>query len=292
MFINRNDHEIYYIQWRPVLMCYCAIAHWNFAELYFIKIVQCKLLILLKILRIIVSDHASLQTVIAVFVHQRSFKHICSHHSRTCWSRTRPKTLHFATQHATDGIHMPIAVWGVGGLWTMESDAMACDPLVQHSKDRNELLKQAGPNCYSTLTSTQHFGWSCTVQHSHADKMAVIPFCGHITWSSTCLSLRTTLFSPLVPYMHNCRSSMPCRSLNATAWQTCFPETNHSAPFECTRLLILRPLASTRHTCTSFHILTLLGSSALTEQGITLDIAGDTRDVTVGAYVYAICLEM
>ena len=55
---------LFRIQWRPVLMCYCATAHSNFAELYFIKIVQCKLLIVPKILRIVVSDHASLQTVI------------------------------------------------------------------------------------------------------------------------------------------------------------------------------------------------------------------------------------
>ena len=44
------------------------------------------------------------------------------------------------------------------------------------------------------------------------------------------------------------------------------------APFECTHLLILRPFASTRHTCTSFHVSTLFGNSALTEQGITLTL--------------------
>ena len=37
-------------------------------------------------------------------------------------------------------------------------------------------------------------------------------------------------------------------------------------------LLILRPFALTRHTCTSFHVSTLFGSSALTEQGITLTL--------------------
>ena len=86
-----------------------------------------------------------------------------------------------------------------------------------------------------------------------------------------CSSLSTTLFYPLVPYTHNRRSSKPCTSRNVTVWQTCFPETNHSAPFECTHLLILRPFAS-RHTCTSFHVSTLFGSSALTEQGITLTL--------------------
>ena len=47
------------------------------------------------------------------------------------------------------------------------------------------------------------------------------------------------------------------------------------------RLLILRPFASMRHSCTSFHISTLFGSSALTEEGITLTLLM-TRHVTVG----------
>ena len=100
--------------------------------------------------------------------------------------------------------------------------------------------------------------------------MEVILCCGHITWSSTCSSL--TLFSPLVPYMQNCPSTLPCMSRNVTVSQTCFPETNHSDPFECTHLLILHPFTSTRHTCTSLHVSTLFGSSALTEQGITLTL--------------------
>ena len=37
-------------------------------------------------------------------------------------------------------------------------------------------------------------------------------------------------------------------------------------------MLILRLFMSTRHTCTSFHVSTLFGSSALTEQGITLTL--------------------
>ena len=37
-------------------------------------------------------------------------------------------------------------------------------------------------------------------------------------------------------------------------------------------LLILCPFVSTRHICTTFHVWTLFGSSALTEQGITLTL--------------------
>ena len=154
----------------------------------------------------------------------------------------------------------------------MEADAIACEPIVQPSQDDDKLLKPTGPNPCSTPTSTQYCGWSFTVRHGHTENMAVIPCCGHITWNSTCSSLRTTLFSPLVSYTHNCHSSMPCTSRNATIWQTCFPETNHAATFECTHLLILRPFASTSHTCTSFHVSTLVGSSALTDQGITLTV--------------------
>ena len=125
---------------------------------------------------------------------------------------------------------------------------------------------------------TQHYGWSCTVRHGHADKMAVIPCCGHIMWSSICSSL---LFSPLIPYMHNCHSSMPCTSCNVKVWQTCFLETNHSTPFESTHLLILCPFASRRHTCTSFHVSTLFGISALTEQGITLTLLVVTQEMSL-----------
>ena len=149
---------------------------------------------------------------------------------------------------------------------------MACEPLVQPSKDGNELLKQQVQSHCSTPTSSQHCGWSCTVHQGHAGKMAVVLCCGHITWSSTCSSLCMTLFSPLVPYTPNCCSSIPCTCRNVMVWQTCFLETNHSAPFEWTHLLVLHPFASTRHTCTSFHVSNLFGSSALTEQGITLTL--------------------
>ena len=205
-------------------------------------------------------------------VHQCSVKHVCCQHCRTCWRRTRPKTLHLATQHVSDGIHMSIAVWGIGGLWSIEADAMGCEPLVQPSNTATNCWSRQVQTCCSTPTSTQHCGWSCTVHHGHTNKMVVILCCGHIAWFSTCSSLCMTLFSPLFPYTHNCRSSMPCTSRNITLWQTCFPENNHSAPFECTHLLILRPFASTRYTCTSFHVSTLFGNSALTEQGITLTL--------------------
>ena len=101
--------------------------------------------------------------------------------------------------------------------------------------------------------------------------MVVIPCCGHIMWSSTCSSLCTTLFSPQVPYTHNSIAACPVRAaMSQYDRQTCFPDTNHSAPFKCTRLLKLHPFASTRHTCTGFHVSTLFGSSVLTEKGITL----------------------
>ena len=75
---------------------------------------------------------------------------------RELWACPSRWTLHFATQHASNGVHMPIAVWSFGGLWTMEADAMACEPLVQPSKDGDELLKQTGSNPlqYSSVDST------------------------------------------------------------------------------------------------------------------------------------------
>ena len=63
----------------------------------------------------------------------------------------------------------------------MEADAMAFEPLVQLSKDGDELLKQTGPNPlkYSNVDST--LWMKLYVRQDHADKMAVIPCCGHIT---------------------------------------------------------------------------------------------------------------
>lgn len=45
-----------------------------------------------------------------------------------------------------------------GGFWTMEDDAMACEPLVLPSKDGDEPLTQTDPHPLHTPTSTQHWG--------------------------------------------------------------------------------------------------------------------------------------
>ena len=154
----------------------------------------------------------------------------------------------------------------------MESDAMACEPLVQLSKHGDELLKQTGPNM---------------LQYSNVDSILWMKLygpsrlCGQdggrpVLWSYSVVQyLLVSADDPLlslVPYTHNCCSNIPCTSLNVTVWQTYFPETNHSALFEYTHLLILRLFASTTHTCTSFHFSTSFGSSPLTEQGITLTL--------------------
>ncbi|KAJ8891856.1 hypothetical protein PR048_004410 [Dryococelus australis] len=68
----------------------------------------------------------------------------------------------------------------------------------------------------SAPVSSQHCGRVSTVRYGHADKMALIPCCGRIAWSSNRWSLRTTPFYPPLPHTHHCRSSMPCTSLNVT----------------------------------------------------------------------------
>ena len=63
----------------------------------------------------------------------------------------------------------------------METDAMACEPIVQPSKDGDVLLKKTGSNPmqYSNVDSTL---WMKLYGPSrHVDKIAVIPCCGHIT---------------------------------------------------------------------------------------------------------------
>ena len=164
---------------------------------------------------------------------------------------------------------------------------MACDPVVQPSKDGDELLKQTGPNPlqYSDVDSTLWMKLYGPSRACRQDGGHPVLWSHYVAQYCTCSSLRTTLLSTLVPYAHNCRSSMPCTSRNVRVRQTCFPETNHSAPFECTHLLIFRPFASTRHTCTSFHVSTLFGSSALTEQDITLILLVAQEISLLGLYV-------
>ena len=53
-------------------------------------------------------------------------------------------------------------------------------------------------------------------------------------------------------------------------------------PIQMHSLSDIAPLCVDEAYCTSFHVSILFGSSALTEQGITLIFAGDTRDSTVG----------
>ena len=108
-------------------------------------------------------------------------------------------------------------------------------------------------------------GWSCMVYYGHVNKMAVILCCGHIMWYSIQSFLHMTLFYPLVPYTYHCHSSMPC---NGMSWYD--KPASGDEPF-CS-LNSLWYSMSTKHTCISFHVFTSFGSSALSEQGITLSL--------------------
>ena len=165
------------------------------------------------------------------------------------------KTLHFTTQHASDSIYMPITVWGIGGFWTMEDNAMACEPLVQPSKDGNELLKRQVQTRCSTPT------WLNTVNEAVRSITAM-----QTRWRSSPSSL--CWFHTRITAIAAC----PVRAAMSRNGKSASRRTTFFAPFECTHLLILRPFSSARHTCTSFHVSTLFGSSALTEQGITLTL--------------------
>ena len=161
------------------------------------------------------------------------------HHCRTCWSGTYPKTLHFATQHASDGIHMPIAVWGIGGLWTMEADAMACGSLVQPSEDCDELSKQTGPNplqysnadntvdeAVRSITAMQTRGWSSravvTLHGPIPTRLCVRPSSFH--WFHT----RITVVAACHAQVAMSRYDKP-----ASRWPTILPRSNALACWYC-----------------------------------------------------------
>ena len=157
----------------------------------------------------------------------------------------------------------------VSGQRSQLNDMWATGP---PTKDGDEPLTKKFPTRCSTQASSQNCGRNCTSSQDHANKIAVISCCGHIISYSTRLYLRTAFFYPLIPRTQHCHSSMPCISRNLMVWKICFPETNHSAPFELTHLLILSPSTWTRHTCIRFHVSTSLGSSTLTEHDIRLTL--------------------
>ena len=132
--------------------------------------------------------------------------------------------------------------------------------LMQWHASHQTSPQKTATNCWSRQVQThcstpmpiQHCGWSCTVQYGLSWPCRQDG--GHpVLWSHYVVQyLLVSAYDPLlstgslVPYTHNCRSSMPCTSRNVKVWQTCFQETNHSAPFECNHLLILHAFASTR----------------------------------------------
>ena len=98
------------------------------------------------------------------------------------------KVQHLANEHISDRIHMPIAVWGIGGFWTMETmKCMFGSRLAlkrwRWTTDTDSSTSIVGPN---TLER------SCNVCHSHVNKTAVIPCCGHVMRYSTHSSLLST----------------------------------------------------------------------------------------------------
>ncbi|KAJ8892328.1 hypothetical protein PR048_004908 [Dryococelus australis] len=150
----------------------------------------------------------------------------------------------------------------------MESDAIACVPPVQPAADGVKPSTQTGlhPLQYSSIEPTL-WTWlygplrPCEQDGGHDGCHPVL----------TRSSLHTTLFYSLVPHTHLCRSSMT--SIRAEMSQCDKPvlsDTDHSAPFELTHMLIWSPLTSTRHTGTSPRLVNLpllLQSCLLGERG-------------------------
>ena len=82
-----------------------------------------------------------------------------------------------ATENANGGIQVPITTLKcVGSFWIMETGVTICKPLVQSSKNGNELPMQTSPHSlqYTKVDYTM-------VRQSHANKMTDILCCGHIT---------------------------------------------------------------------------------------------------------------
>ncbi|KAJ8886044.1 hypothetical protein PR048_012250 [Dryococelus australis] len=92
----------------------------------------------------------------------------------------------------------------VSGQWNRRNSMCATSPALSRGR-----LTFGADTRSSAPVSSQHCERGCTVHYRHANKMAVIPCCGHIAWSSTRSSLSTNLFYPLVSHTHHCRSSMP-----------------------------------------------------------------------------------
>ena len=188
---------------------------------------------------------------------------ICGHHCRISWSGTCLKTLHFATHHTSEGVHLPVAVWGICGFWAMDADAMVWESLVQPSKDINELLTQTflEPLQYSNVALWNEAIWSVTsmstrwrLYHAmftlHSEVLAHLSVCSFsIHWFYTCITVI---------------SACPV-SQNVTVL-TDMPPRNQPFYLRCWYC----PLYVNNHTYISFQVSTLFESSALS------DLAGET----------------
>ena len=116
---------------------------------------------------------------------------------------------------------MAIVVWGIGGFWAMEANAMACGPLVLLSKDGDRQF-HPHPVLQLYLNTVDEALWSIMAMwtrwrsyHAMATLCGIIPTCFWVFLLSTG-SIHT----------HHCCNSMPCMNWNVTEWQTCFLDTS------------------------------------------------------------------
>ena len=130
---------------------------------------------------------------------------------------------------------------------------MACKPLVYETVDADNTIPVVVLNINSKC------GWNCIISHGDVNRMVVILSSSHIPWYSTCIDV-ITVCPVQAKLMSGCDTPTSQRP------------TNHSVLFELTHMLIIRSSMSTRHICTNFHVSISFGSSALTEQAITLTL--------------------
>ena len=98
--------------------------------------------------------------------------------------------------------------------------------------------------------------------------------CGHITWYGTRSSVRTILFYPLVSHTLTFVAASHAR-LEILRYDKPACRREIILSFKLIQMLLLHPFTSTRHPCINFQVSTSFRSSALIENGTTLDVLVD-----------------
>ena len=139
----------------------------------------------------------------------------------------------------------------------MEAGCKGMQSLSQPLKDGDEPLTQVHTRCCIPRWTTMNEAVWSVMETKGRSSRAVIALSSAVSSHLYILPSSIHWFHTHITVVAAFLQEPQCNSMT-----NCFSETNHSVPFELTRLLILLPSKSTKRTCISFHVSTSFESSA------------------------------